>query len=85
MAGLPEVVVQRAREVLGSARDGRPAPGGMPEARGVRRGSRRSSTCSEAQDDRGRARPNETNLDRVTPLEALALLGRLKGMAEREK
>jgi DNA mismatch repair protein MutS len=86
MAGLPEVVVQRAREVLGSLEAERPAPAGMPEA------ARRSPGKSLQLDLFGGARPseverilNEIDLDRVTPLEALALLGRLKGMAEREK
>jgi DNA mismatch repair protein MutS len=86
MAGLPEVVVQRAREVLGSLEEERPAPAAMPEA------ARRGPGGVMQLDLFGGARQSEVerilkeiDLDRVTPIEALALLGRLKGMVEEAK
>ncbi|MBW2276596.1 MAG: DNA mismatch repair protein MutS [Deltaproteobacteria bacterium] len=84
MAGLPELVVQRAREVLRSLEEERPAPTGMPE-------TARQSAGSAPQLDlfAANAKPSEVervlkeiDLDRLTPLEALALLSRLRGMIE---
>ena len=75
--------VQRAREVLGSLEEERPAPAGMPET------ARRSSGSAPQLDLFSAARPSEVervlgeiDLDRITPLEALALLTRLKGMLD---
>jgi DNA mismatch repair protein MutS len=86
MAGLPEVVVQRSREVLRSLEEDRPAPAAMPEA------ARRSPGKSLQLDLFGGAKPSEVerilaeiDLDRVTPIEALSLLGRLKAMAAGQK
>jgi DNA mismatch repair protein MutS len=84
MAGLPEVVVQRAREVLAGLEKDNPAPAGMPES------ARRSPGASPQLDLFARSKPSEaervlkeTDIDRVTPLEALALLARLKELAEK--
>jgi len=84
MAGLPELVVQRAREVLRGLEEERPAPVGMPEA------ARRSAGSTSQLDLFSPAiAPSEVervlkeiDLDRLTPLEALALLSRLRGMIE---
>jgi len=81
MAGLPELVVQRARELL----EGMDPDAGKPIAP---RAAERASTVQL--DLFSRQRPSEIeatlsgiDLDRVTPLEALALLSRLKDMIGR--
>jgi DNA mismatch repair protein MutS len=84
MAGLPELVVQRAREVLRSLEEERPAPTGMPET------ARRSAGSAPQLDlFAPDVKPSEVervlkeiDLDRLTPIEALALLSRLRGMIE---
>ncbi len=83
MAGLPEVVVQRARDVLSGLDEERPAPAGMP---------RSATRSSEPQLDLfNPSKPSEVervlseiDLDRVTPLESLALLTSLKGMIDKK-
>ena len=83
MAGLPEVVVQRARDVLSGLDEERPTPAGMP---------RSATRSSEPQLDLfNTSRPSEVervlsqiDLDRVTPLESLALLTSLKGMIDKK-
>ncbi len=83
MAGLPEVVVQRAREVLRGLEEDHPAPGGMPEAAREENGAADQlplfAAPSKSEAERVLA---EIDLDRVTPLEALSLLARLKGMVD---
>jgi len=82
MAGLPEIVVQRAREILRSLDEERPASPGMPG----------KATEPAPQLDLFSARKpsqvevilSEIDLDRVTPLEALSLLSRLKEMADED-
>ncbi len=86
MAGLPELVIQRAREVLAGLEDERPAQIGMPER------TRRTATSAAPQLELfGKPGTSEVervlkeiDLDRVTPIEALALLSRLKELAEGE-
>ena len=83
MAGLPEVVVQRAREVLRGLEEDHPAPAGMPEAAREENGAADQlplfAAPSKSEAERVLA---EIDLDRVTPLEALSLLARLKGMVD---
>ncbi len=81
MAGLPEVVVQRAREVLTGLEDERPLSSSMPEK------TRQTATETLQLDLFARPKPSEVeriikelDLNRVTPLESLALLSRLKDM-----
>jgi hypothetical protein len=71
--------------VLSSLEQERPAPSGMPET------ARRSAGSAPQLDLFGAAQPSEVerilkelDLDRVTPLEALALLTRLRGMLEED-
>jgi DNA mismatch repair protein MutS len=81
MAGLPEVVIQRAREVLAGLEDERPCQIGMPEK------TRRAATpqlelfLRPATSEVERVL-KDIDLNRVTPIEALSLLSRLKELAE---
>jgi DNA mismatch repair protein MutS len=81
MAGLPEITIQRAREVLAGLEDERPSQAGMPEKTRVSAGVPpqlelfASPKPSEVERVLG-----EIDLDRVTPIEALALLARLKDL-----
>jgi DNA mismatch repair protein MutS len=95
LAGLPEPVLARARAILGSLERGAasPAGGGKP-ARGKRApqldlfGSGGAGTA--ANDDVAQPAPTSAaiemllalDLDRMTPLEALSTLAKLKGLAE---
>jgi DNA mismatch repair protein MutS len=81
MAGLPEVTIQRAREVLAGLEEERPAQPGMPEK------TRNTGGAVPQLDLFAAGGPSEAervlseiDLDRVTPIEALALLARLKEM-----
>jgi len=95
LAGLPEPVLARARAILGSLEGGAasPAGGGKP-ARGKRApqldlfgGGARTA---EAESDGAAGTPaspaldmlRALDLDRMTPLEALTTLAKLKGLAE---
>ena len=82
MAGLPESVIQRAREVLAGLEEERPTKVGMPEK------TRAAAAASPQLDLFSRPQPSEVerilkeiDLDRVTPIEALALLARLRDLA----
>jgi DNA mismatch repair protein MutS len=82
MAGLPEVVIQRAKEVLAGLEDERPTQIGMPEK------TRIAAGAPSQLDLFARSAPSEVerilkeiDLDRVTPLDALALLSRLRDIA----
>jgi DNA mismatch repair protein MutS len=81
MAGLPETVIQRARDVLLGLENERPDKDGVPEKTKV------SSSSSHQLDLFSNVRTSEIervlaqiDLDRVTPLESLSLLSRLKEM-----
>jgi DNA mismatch repair protein MutS len=80
MAGLPETVVQRARDVLRGLESDRPAPAGMPDA--AKQGGRelQLDLFAAAKPSEVERALGEIDLDRVTPLEALALLSSLKKM-----
>jgi DNA mismatch repair ATPase MutS len=80
---LPEVVVQRAREVLNGLDDERSVPAGMPDvARSSPRSTPQLDLFSAPRTSAVEKVLEEVDLERVTPIEALALLARLKQMAE---
>ncbi|MCP4600009.1 MAG: DNA mismatch repair protein MutS [Proteobacteria bacterium] len=84
MAGLPEIVIQRARDVLAGLEDERPAQTGMPEKTRVSPDrSPQLDLFAPQQTSEVERILDEVNLDRVTPIEALSLLSRLKGMLEK--
>ncbi len=84
MAGLPEIVIQRAREVLHGLEDDGPKQGGVPEKTRVSGDSTpQLDLFASAQTSETERVLREIDLDRVTPLEALALLARLKEMSEK--
>jgi DNA mismatch repair protein MutS len=78
MAGLPETVVQRAREVLRGLETDRPAPIGMPESARRGGGAHQLDLFAAAKPSEAERAIGEIDLDRVTPLEALALLASIK-------
>ena len=81
LAGLPVETVRRAREILAGlesdelSRGGRPSFSGRPEDQGVQLGLFRSAPAGHA---RVAEKLRTTDLDRLTPLEALTLLTDLK-------
>jgi DNA mismatch repair protein MutS len=84
LAGLPPAVIDRAREILGAlerdelARGGRPSVSGTPTDPQRQLGLFQTRTA----DDRLRERLAALDLDRTTPLDALALLADLKREAQ---
>ena len=95
LAGLPEPVLARARAILGSLERGAASPAGEGK-REVERGRRvpqldlfgSGGTGAAANDGAGLAATNAAldmlralDLDRMTPLEALTTLAKLKGLA----
>ena len=80
LAGLPSVVVTRATEILSSleqdelTRSGRPSLSGQPIAEQNQPGLFEAAVVQNQLASRLR----EIDLDRITPLEALALLAKLK-------
>ena len=80
LAGLPKIVIERAREILGAlerdelTRGGRPSVSGTPSDPQQQLGLFQAS----APDDGLRARLTALDLDHMTPMEALALLAELK-------
>jgi DNA mismatch repair protein MutS len=101
LAGVPEVVLARARAILGSLERGAASPAGGAKGASGRRapqldlflGPHSGRGASIANDlDKTNERPAPTSaalemlraldLDRMTPLEALTTLARLKGLAE---
>ncbi len=85
MAGLPETVVQRAREVLRGLEEDRP-PTGMPEntRKQAEQSSGQLSLFAPQPDSEVERVLAEINLDRVTPIESLALLARLKDLCDKK-
>ena len=82
LAGLPQSVISRAREILNSlehdelSRGGRPSLSGAPPAPQQQLGLFQTAT-SEA-DEKLKDKIREVDLDRTTPLEALQILSELK-------
>jgi DNA mismatch repair protein MutS len=95
LAGLPEPVLARARAILGSLERGAASPAGDGK-REIQRGRRvpqldlfgSGGSGAAANDGNGAATPSAAlemlralDLDRMTPLEALTTLAKLKGLA----
>jgi DNA mismatch repair protein MutS len=84
LAGLPPVVVSRAREILGGlerdelSRGGRPSLSGGPVDRQPQLGLFQAAS---AEDDPLRRKLRELDINQLTPLQALTLLAELKDQA----
>jgi DNA mismatch repair protein MutS len=80
LAGLPQVVVDRAREILHALERDELARGGRPSVSGTPNEPQRQLGLFQppAPDDRLRTRIAALDVDRMTPLEALTTLAELK-------
>jgi DNA mismatch repair protein MutS len=80
LAGLPQPVVDRAREILSALERDELTRGGRPSVSGTRTEPQKQLGLFQASpaDDRLRERLTALDIDRMTPLEALALLAELK-------
>jgi DNA mismatch repair protein MutS len=82
MAGLPEVVIQRAKDVLAGLEDERPTQIGMPEKTRITAGApAQLELFAHSRPSEVERILKEIDLNRVTPLDALALLSRLRDIA----
>ncbi len=92
LAGLPEAVLARARSILSLLESGAPLPSGKQASMRARKGNESQMDLFGAPAGRPTALPpgatqaldllRAVDLNRVTPLEALSLLAKLKGMAD---
>jgi DNA mismatch repair protein MutS len=85
LAGLPGPVVDRAREILGALERDELTRGGRPSVSGTPSEPQRQLGLFQAvpaPDDRFRAALTALDVDRMTPLEALTTLAKLKKEAE---
>ncbi len=85
LAGLPQPVVDRAREILAALERDELARGGRPSASGTPREPQQQLGLFHAPaagDDRLREKLAAVDVDRMTPLEALAFLSVLKKESE---
>src|SRR5436190_17957575 len=81
LAGLPRQVIDRAREILGALERDELARGGRPSVSGTPTDPQRQLGLFQAAEPRGDALREKilaVDVDRMTPLEALALLAELK-------
>jgi len=80
LAGLPRAVITRAREILAALERDELTRGGRPSVSGTPSEPQRQLGLFQAAapDDRLRARLAAIDVDRMTPIEALALLSDLK-------
>ncbi|HEV8345729.1 MAG TPA: DNA mismatch repair protein MutS [Vicinamibacterales bacterium] len=80
LAGLPRAVIDRAREILAALERDELTRGGRPSVSGTPSEPQRQLGLFQppAPDDRLRGRLAAIDVDRMTPLEALALLAELK-------
>ena len=82
LAGLPRQVIDRAREILGALERDELARGGRPSVSGTPSEPQRQlglfQPAAQPAHDRLRDRLAAVDLDRMTPLDALALLAKLK-------
>ena len=86
LAGLPPGVVARAREILTGLERDELSRGGRPSLSGAGKDNRQQlglfqAPAAPAADDPIHARLRETDVDRMTPLQALALVAELKEQA----
>ena len=84
LAGLPAAVIERAREILGALERDELTRGGRPSVSGTTMDPQRQLGLFQSQpaDDRLRERLSGLDVDRMTPMEALALLADLKKEAQ---
>jgi DNA mismatch repair protein MutS len=84
LAGLPRVVIDRAREILAALERDELTRGGRPSVSGTTTDPQRQLGLFQSQpaDDRLRERLSAVDVDRMTPIEALALLADLKKEAQ---
>jgi DNA mismatch repair protein MutS len=80
LAGLPSVVIDRARAILGALERDELTRGGRPSVSGTTADPQQQLGLFQSQpaDDRLRERLTGLDIDRMTPMEALALLADLK-------
>ena len=80
LAGLPASIIARAREILQALERDELARGGRPSVSGTRTDPQQQLGLFQtpARDDELRKRLADTDVDRMTPLEALSLLAELK-------
>ncbi len=81
LAGLPDTVITRAREILQALEHDELSRGGRPSVSGTRTDPRQQLGLfqpPEDKTDRLRERLAEVDVDRLTPLEALTLLADIK-------
>jgi len=82
LAGLPETVIARAREILAALERDELTRGGRPSVSGTQSDPQRQlglfHTAGDAVDDRIRERLAALDVDHMTPIEALTLLAELK-------
>jgi DNA mismatch repair protein MutS len=82
LAGLPHPVVERAREILAALERDELTRGGRPSVSGTPREPQQQLGLFQPPDDRLRERLSALDVDRMTPLEALAVLAELKKDAQ---
>ena len=84
LAGLPREVIDRAREILGALERDELTRGGRPSVSGTTTDPQRQLGLFQSQpaDDRLRERLSALDVDRMTPIDALALLADLKKEAQ---
>ncbi|MBI4485867.1 MAG: DNA mismatch repair protein MutS, partial [Acidobacteria bacterium] len=80
LAGLPPSVIARAREILNALERDELTRGGRPSVSGTPTDPQKQLALFQtpAMDDRVRERLSAVDVDRMTPIEALALLAELK-------
>jgi len=86
LAGLPEKVIDRAREILSNLEKGELDAAGMPKLATTTKGSSKRRSSSQLslfdQPDPLRLELQKIQIERLTPLDALNLLDELKKKAE---
>lgn len=85
LAGLPPVVVSRAREILGALENDELSRGGRPALADTRAAPRQQLGLFQQvnpAEDRVTARLRDTDVNRLTPIEALTLLAEMKREVE---
>jgi DNA mismatch repair protein MutS len=89
LAGLPEKVIDRAKEVLFNLEKGELDTTGMPKIATTKKPIRKPPTSPQltlfAQPDLVRLKLKDLKIDRLTPLEAINILDELKKKAEKDE
>ncbi|MGD0626011.1 MAG: DNA mismatch repair protein MutS [Thermodesulfobacteriota bacterium] len=89
LAGLPEAVIDRAKEILTNLEQGEFTEGGVPKLAISRKrraiGDSQQMTLFQRPPDRLRETLKKLDPDRLTPLEALTLLSELKAQLDSER